>query len=88
MDKPVNLYEESFYLQGARMMFQRIREAYYISNGLRGKEEKVYVDAELDLIGRSVDDVREFLTGRKIAYRDWKRDKKGKLVKCEAYWWK
>lgn len=86
MDKPIRLYEESFYLKGAMDMLHTLRGAYNLVR--KGKDENVYVEAELDLICNSMDDVRDFISGRKIAYRNWECDKKGRLIKCEAYWWK
>lgn len=81
-----NLYEESFVLQGARKMLECLRGSYQITNGFKGKEEKVYVKAELDMIMGSMDNVRHFLCNDcRIAYRNHKRDNKGRLIYVEAY---
>ena len=88
-DKPVNIVLESYQLQGARQMLQRIMDVYSIRpKGLgRSKEEQVYVDAELRTILSSVDNVRHFLCGDyRIHYCNHQTDKKGKLIKIEAYY--
>lgn len=69
-------------------MLQRIIDIYKVSpkDGKRSREEQVYIDAELRLILSSVDNVRHFLCGDlRIHYRNWQRDKKGNLTRCEAY---
>lgn len=87
-NEAINLYEESFLLQGARQMLSRMMDIYNIRpKGLREtKEEQVYVDAELNMILSSVDNVRHFLCGDyRIHYRNAQKDKKGKLIKIDAY---
>lgn len=56
----------------------------YVNWNAKG-EEKVYRDAELALATQSKRTMELFLCGTKVAYRNWERNKKGKLVKCEAY---
>ena len=82
-----NLYEESFELIGARKMLLRLRDSYRFAPKVKGdKDDGVYLQAELDLIGSSQDAVRHFLCGDyRIHYRNHERDKKGKLIKVEAY---
>ena len=87
MEKPASLYEESFELIGARKMLLRLRDSYSIKWLRRcDKDDAVYEKAELDLILSSQDNTRHFLCGDyRIHYRNHKRDKKGKLIKVEAY---
>lgn len=49
-------------------------------------ENKVYRDAELRLITKDKRSMQLWLEGtHRIGYRNHERDKKGKLVRCEAY---
>ena len=88
-NKPINLVLESYQLQGARQMLSRLMDNYEIRpKGIRpSKEEQVYVDAELNMILSSVDNVRHFLCGDcRIHYQNHQRDKKGNLIKVDAYY--
>ncbi len=90
MDKnsrPVNLVIESFQLQGARQMLLRLLDEYKITYKKKaGVDDAVYLKAEIDLILSSKDATRHFLCGDlRIHYRGHERDKKGRLVKVEAY---
>lgn len=87
-NEPVNLVVESYQLAGARLMLQRILESYKLMPIWKGKkDDEVYVKAELDMIMSSVDNTRHFLCGDlHIHYRGHKIDKKGKLIKVEAYY--
>ena len=84
---PANLVVESYQLMGARRMLQRIIDTYKVSAKTKcDKDDPVYTKAELDMILSSVDNVRHFLCGDyRIRYRNHVRDKKGRLIKCEAY---
>ena len=85
--KPTNLIIESFQLQGARQMLLRLLDVYKIApKEKQGKDDAIYTKAEMDLILSSKDNTRHFLYGDKfIRYRGHERDKKGRLVKVEAY---
>lgn len=85
--KPVNLAIESYQIQGARQMLLRLLDVYDIlPKGKKRKDDEVYIRAEMDLILSSKDNTRHFLCGDKfIRYRGHERDKKGKLIKVEAY---
>lgn len=48
-------------------------------------QEKVYDNAFFKLITTSLDNTRRFMDGQQIRYRNHERNKRGKLVKCEAY---
>ena len=50
-------------------------------------DDRVYRDAELALITQSKRTMELFMDGTQIRYRNHERDKKGKLVKCEAYFY-
>lgn len=86
-NKPTNLVIESFQLQGARQMLLRLLDVYRISpKEKQGKDDAIYMKAEMDLILSSKDATRHFLCGDlRIHYRGHERDKKGRLVKVEAY---
>lgn len=86
-EKPLNLTMESFVIQGARQMLSRLLDEYKIVEKYKsGKDDAVYTKAELDLILSSKDSTRKFLMGGyEIHYRGHERDKKGRLVKVEAY---
>lgn len=83
-----NLYEESLELQGARKMLLRLRDSYRIVDVEKiGNDNAVYTKAELDMIVSSKDNTRHFLCGdMRIHFRNHQRDKKGKLIKVEAYY--
>ena len=87
MEKPASLYEESFELIGARKMLLRLRDSYRFAPKTKtDKDDAVYLQAELDMIVSSQDNTRHFLCGDyRIHYRNHQRDKKGKLIKVEAY---
>lgn len=86
-NKPANLVIESIQLQGARQMLLRLLDVYKITAKERmSKDDAIYTKAELDLILSSKDNTRHFLFGDMcIHYRGHERDKKGKLVRVEAY---
>ena len=87
MDKPVNIVIEGHVLSGARQMLLKIMESYNLSPKVKGgKDDAIYTRAELDLVLSSKDCTRKFLQGDRIGYRNHKRNAKGKLVSCEAYW--
>lgn len=82
----------SWYMKGARDMLLRLRE-YKICDDpkpkgwLKDKDEKIYNKAILDLILYNQDATDRFLMHGydDIRFTDHERDKKGKLVKCRAY---
>lgn len=53
----------------------------------KGKDHQIYQKATLDLIIDSMDNVDRFLSQdyEEIRFTDHEYDKKGKLVKCRAY---
>ena len=49
------------------------------------KEERIYLEAEYDLIMSDLKNTDKWIQGYYIGYRNHQRDKKGKLVAVEAY---
>ena len=86
------LHDWACYCQGARTMLLRLRECFLCDEPhpnvqyRRSKEDKIYNKALLDLILSSKGNVSRFLSGDyEIRYTDHERDKKGKLIKCRAF---
>lgn len=78
-----NLVQYGAYLTGALDVSKSIIS--YVNWNAKG-DERVYRDAELALITKSKRTMQLFLDGCcDIRYRNWKRNKKGKLESCEAY---
>lgn len=77
-----NLAYYSAYYRGARDVVDKLIP--YVMRSFRG-DEKAYIKAELDLITSSLRNTQLWFDGTQIRYRNWERDKKGKLIKCEAY---
>ena len=85
-----NLHEWSWKMQGAREMLLAIIDSVNASKGRflldsAGKDSKVYHDAIVRLILDNLDNTQKFLMKNPIGYRNHVRDKKGKLIGCEAY---
>lgn len=70
------------YYQGALTAAKTMMS--YAQQNAKG-DDRVYRDAELTLITQSKRTMELFLDGTPIRYRNWQRDKKGRLIKCEAY---
>lgn len=76
----LNIQHWSAYMQGARRVF-----LYVMEHG-DDYDNKVYRDAVFRLITSDLRYMGMFLTeSHDICYRNHKRDKKGKLISCEAY---
>lgn len=76
----LNIQHWSAYMQGARRAF-----LYVMEHG-DDYDNKVYLDAVFRLITSDLRYMGMFLTeSHDICYRNHKRDKKGKLISCEAY---
>lgn len=87
-DVKIDLHKMVFYAayyQGA-LMAERSVMGYALQNA-KG-EDIVYRDAELALITQSKRTMELFMDGTQIRYRNHERDRKGKLTKCEAYFYK
>lgn len=70
------------YYSGARAAIRTLIESYQLR--LQG-QEKIYDEAMFKLITASLDNTRRFMDKQLIGYRNHERNKRGKLVKCEAY---
>lgn len=82
----------SWYMKGARDMLLKLRDSYLTeephprTEGKVTKEDRIINKACIDLILSSKDNAYRFLTEEyEIHLTDHERDKKGKLVKCRAY---
>ena len=87
-DVKIDLHKMVFYAayyQGALMAARSVM-GYALQNA-KG-EDIVYRDAELALITQSKRTMELFMDGTQIRYRNHERDKKGRLTKCEAYFYK
>lgn len=77
------LVRYSAYLQGARRMAQTLAERF---PQMFGGKDGVYTKAEMMLVLSSLRATDLFLSGEcEVRYRGHVRDRKGKLVECEAY---
>ena len=85
-----NIHIWSNRMQGAREMLLAIIDSVNESKGRflldsAGKDSKVYHDAIVQLILDNLENTQKFLMKNPIGFRNHVRDKKGKLVSCEAY---
>ena len=82
-----NLHEWSNKMQGAREMLIKLYEENMMIMPVRVKrsEDRVYTKAIVNLLISDLRNVQEYLIGTNIGFRNHVRDKKGKLVSCEAY---
>ena len=82
-----NLHEWSNRMQGAREMLIKLYEddKMILPLGVKRYEEMVYTKAIVNLLISDLRNVQEYLLGTNIGFRNHVRDKKGKLVSCEAY---
>lgn len=82
-----NLHEWSERMQGAREMLIKLYEddKMILPLGLKHSEHSVYTKAIVNLLASDLSHVHEYLLGTNFGFRNHVRDKKGKLVSCEAY---
>ena len=82
-----NLHEWSERMQGAREMLIKLYEENMIIMPVRVKhsEDRVYTKAIVNMLASDLKNVHEYFIGTNIGFRNHVRDKKGKLVSCEAY---
>ena len=82
-----NLHEWSNRMQGAREMLIKLYEddKMILPVGVKHWEDRVYTKAIVNLLISDLRNVQEYLLGTNIGFRNHVRDKKGKLVSCEAY---
>lgn len=88
MDEIKNLHEESTFINGARQMLLTLLDNYKIvAKEKHDKDDAVYAKAEIEMILDSKDNTRKFLYEGflgGVSYYGHQRDKKGRLVSCEA----
>ena len=80
-----NLVYYGAYYMGALDAVQKITPTLFASGRKPKGEDWIYIEAEWKLITQSKRTMQLWLDGTQIRYRNWERDKKGKLTKCEAY---
>ena len=82
-----NLHEWSNRMQGAREMLIKLYEdgKMIFPLGVKRSEDMVYTKAIVNLLESDLRNVQEYLLGTNIGFRNHVRDKKGKLISCEAY---
>lgn len=82
-----NLHIWSNRMQGAREMLIKLYENdnMILPIGVNRSEDMVYTKAIVNLLIRDLRNVQEYLIGTNIGFRNHVRDKKGKLLNCEAY---
>ena len=82
-----NLQEWSERMQGAREMLIKLYEddKMILPLGVKRSEDIVYTKAIVNMLAIDLRNVQEYLLGTNIGFRNHVRDKKGKLVSCEAY---
>ena len=82
-----NLHEWSERMQGAREMLIKLYEddKMILPVGVKRSEDMVYTKAIVNLLASDLRYVQEYLLGTNIGFRNHIRDKKGKLMSCEAY---
>lgn len=71
------------YYQGARMIGVKVLEG--IQNRKPKGDDWVYLEAEWRLYTESVRNMQLYMDGYEIRYRNHQKDKRGKLLRCEAY---
>ncbi|MCR5366517.1 MAG: hypothetical protein K6E67_10295 [Prevotella sp.] len=87
VEKPLKVHLEklihySAYYQGVR---KGLTAALSIIEHPPKGEERIYMEAEFRLYTSSLRNAQLWDDGMQIRYRNWEKDKKGKLTKCEAY---
>ena len=72
----------SAYYQGIRQGL--ITAQGIIETSVKG-EDKIYLEAEFKLYTSSLRNVQLLKDGTEVRFRNHERNKKGKLIRCEAY---
>ena len=73
------------YYQGALDAVSKIFPTLFSSGRKPKGEDWIYLQSEWELITSSKRDMQLFLDATRVAYRNHKRNKKGKLESCECY---
>lgn len=85
-----NVQMYSAYYNGARMAFAMIADRNSIFQQKCGRnkaEDDVYKKAIFDLITEDIRKTEMFMSGESIRFCNHETDKKGKLKKCDAYFY-
>lgn len=77
-----NVVFASAYYQGFLRGLMRAKA--YFEKPVKG-EDRIYELAELKLYTSSLRNAELYAEDTPIRYRNWEKDKKGRLIKCEAY---
>ena len=74
-------------MQGAREMLVKLYEddKMILPLGVKRSEDRIYTKAIVSMLSSDLKNIQEYLLGTNIGFRNHVRDKKGKLVSCEAY---
>ena len=74
-------------MQGAREMLIKLYEddKMILPLGVKRSEDRVYTKDIVNLLTSDLKNIQEYLLGTNIGFRNHVRDKKGKLMSCEAY---
>lgn len=82
-----NLHIWSNRMQGAREMLIKLYENdnMILPLGVKRSEDMVYTKAIVNLLAIDLRNIQEYFLGTNIGFRNHVRDKKGKLISCEAY---
>ena len=74
-------------MQGAREMLVKLYEddKMILLLGVKRSEDRVYTKAIVNLLTSDLKNVHEYFIGTNIGFRNHVRDKKGKLISCEAH---
>ena len=74
-------------MQGAREMLINLYEndKMILPLGVKRSEDRVYTKAIVNLLAIDLRNIQEYFLGTNIGFRNHVRDKKGKLISCEAY---
>lgn len=77
--------DKELYYQGARIAAIAMRERLFAGGCKPKGDDWVYFDAEYALLIKNRRNLELWLSGAEVSFRNHKRDSKGKLVSCEAY---
>ena len=82
-----NIYIWSNRMQGAREMLIKLYEddKMILPIGVKRSEDRVYTKTIVNLLAIDLRNIQEYFLGTNIGFRNHVRDKKGKLLSCEAY---
>ena len=90
MSKPLNLYETSWQVQGAKNVLRNLHDmgVLILDKDSNRKPNDPYNNAIYELLMRDQSALLDWLAmgdQMAIGYRNHQKDKKGKLIKVEAY---